>query len=94
MKSFVCSVLLTSVAGHVAVGFHNSANIERQANRILADQLYDYEQQIMGLRSRRSYEDGVRDGVTNSRNIQYMEGYHAALQNENQFSNIVTYSGE
>lgn len=64
----------------------NRLEVEKMSNQILRDQLSDYEQQIFTLKSSKTYEDGLADGVLNSKNIYYMAGYHAAIKQQNPFS--------
>lgn len=56
---------------------------------ILKDQLDDYSNQISSLKKSKTYEDGVRDGIANAHNGDYVRGYHAALKDNNEFSSIL-----
>lgn len=68
------------------INANNRVNLLSIESQILRDQVADYNQQIIQL-SLRTYEDGVRDGFSNSKSIQYVAGYHAATQ---QFMGIPT----
>ena len=60
-------------------------------SNILRDQVGDMAFQNAQLLSRRTYEEGLRDGVENSRISEYTRGYHAAI---NQAASAVTLSPE
>ena len=78
------SILLGSAAVMLASTFYSNmefykrdAIASRMQAEILRDQLSDLEFQI---RSNRTYEEGLKDGIENSKNIQYMLGYHACSE--------------
>jgi hypothetical protein len=63
--------------------------LSRQSEQILRDELADYNNQLAALRAARTYEEGVQDGIRNSANITYMQGYHAATHDANAFNGVV-----
>jgi hypothetical protein len=65
---------------------HKHLEIVESGADILRDQLADYSSQLLTLRSDRTYEDGVEDGMKNAQNIKYMQGYHAATRDQNIFA--------
>lgn len=56
--------------------------------RLQNENLFECRDKILDLSSRRSYEDGVRDGVENAKNVSYIQGYHAAISQNNPFTEI------
>lgn len=63
--------------------------LSRQSEQILRDELAYYSNQLAELRAARTYEEGLRDGITNATNSIYVQGYHAATRDQNAFSGIV-----
>ena len=79
MKALIgISLFVSAICVADAVHSRHVLSIQACTSDILRDQLSDYTQQIHELRSRRSYEDGLRDGIENADSINYMRGYHAA----------------
>ena len=68
--------------------------LSRQSEQILRDELADYNNQLAALRAARTYEEGLQDGITNSNNTLYMQGYHAATHDANAFDSIVNTENE
>lgn len=87
--------LVASVSAHAMVYFCQQANIARMSVELLKDEiriqnesLFKYRNEIVDLNSRRTYEDGVRDGVENAKNVAYVQGYHAAISQNNTFTEV------
>lgn len=68
----------------------NQLAMLEQRTDILKDQLEDYQFQIISLRQSKTYEDGLREGIENSKNAAYVNGYHNALKDQNIFSPIIS----
>jgi hypothetical protein len=62
------------------VSANNQLELVELQNKILVDQIQDLSDQLAAIRAARTYEDGVRDGIENSRDQSYMSGYHMAIQ--------------
>lgn len=62
---------------------------QRLNSQILEEQVADFQSDLVQLSARKTYEDGVRDGMTNSTNSSYTLGYHAAMSHGNPFVNVV-----
>lgn len=54
--------------------------IEVERSKVLVDQITDMGNQILDLRSRKTYEEGLKDGIENSQDRAYISGYHAATE--------------
>lgn len=68
---------------------HKHLEIVESGADILRDQMADYSEQLSSLRSAKTYEEGVDDGMKNAQNISYMRGYHAATRDQNVFTSAV-----
>jgi len=79
-------ILIISVLVHIIVSANTLINDQELDISILKDQVGDYAQQISVLRSQKTYDQGLEDGFKNSTNLQYVKGYHAALKDNNGFS--------
>lgn len=52
------------------------------ANKILEEQIADINSQLIMERSGPTYDDGVRDGIMNSKSQEYMAGYHKGIADQ------------
>ena len=72
------------------VSANNQLELVELQNKILVDQIQDLSDQLADLRSARTYEDGVRDGVENSKSIEWTNGYHLGISQNNHKDNQYT----
>ena len=93
-KSIFATVLVITWCLLAANSFYVSKilQIEQTRSAVLKDQLEDYMFQIQELKARKSYEEGLKDGFANMKNPEYVSGYHAALRDQNQFSQHISVS--
>lgn len=84
ITNLAISILLGSAAVMLASTFHSNmefykrdAVASRMQAEIMRDQMADM---IYQQRSTRTYADGVRDGVQNSKNADWISGYHACSE--------------
>lgn len=87
--------LVASLSTHAMIYFcketslaHMNAELLKDEIRIQNEDLFKYRNEIVDLTSRRTYEDGVRDGVENAKNVSYVQGYHAAISQNNPFTEV------
>lgn len=75
-------VLFFSLIISIQIAIHNKNmnDIEIARSKILENQIVDMSNQIIELNSRRTYEDGVRDGFEKRKDQSYVDGYHAATE--------------
>lgn len=83
-------VIMLTCLLHAWIGQHNLLVLAEQRSEILEDQLEDYELQLIKFGQLKTYEDGLRDGIENSKNAAYVSGYHNALKDQNIFSPIIS----
>jgi hypothetical protein len=92
--------IVTVAPAHWAIVASSNAESQRVATaaqieamklnaQILEEQVADFQSDLVQLSARKTYEDGVRDGMTNSTNSSYTLGYHAAMSHGNPFVNVV-----
>lgn len=87
--------LVASLSTHAMIYFCKEANMANLRVDLLKDEirvqnenLFEYRNKVLDLSSQRSYEDGVRDGIENAKNVSYVQGYHAAISQNNPFTEI------
>lgn len=82
MKPFLC-LLASILAIFIFILRIDSLTEQNQllqtGSNILRDQVNDMAFQNAQLLNRRTYEEGLRDGVENSQISDYIRGYHAAI---------------
>lgn len=81
--------LVTVAPAHWAIVTSSRNEAQRLNIQILEEQVADFQSDLVQLSARKTYEDGVRDGMTNSTNSSYTLGYHAAMSHGNPFVNVV-----
>lgn len=78
----VLGIALALSAGfnYVQIGRANTSEVVKAClegeNRLLKDQLNDI---TFKITSERSYEEGLTDGLVRSKNVGWVDGYHAAM---------------
>lgn len=73
-------VAIATLVGHYGVREYDRVATNLVLSEASADILRDQlANMLYELRSSRSYEEGVRDGVENAQNQSYMDGYHTAI---------------
>jgi hypothetical protein len=94
MKPFLClfaSTLCIFVLVLRIEKLESQNQLLQTESDILRDQVDDMAFQNAQLLSRRTYEEGLKDGIENSQISDYTRGYHAAI---NQTASAVTLSPE
>jgi hypothetical protein len=82
MKNFIVifiSVVLTYLVLNEYKIAKFRAEVLEQRNNILLDQMNDLSEQLASARAAKTYEQGIADGIQNSKDQSYMMGYHAAI---------------
>lgn len=82
MKPFLClfaSTLCIFVLVLRIEKLESQNQLIQTESDILRDQVDDMAFQNAQLLSRRTYEEGLKDGVENSKISEYTRGYHAAI---------------
>jgi len=93
MKSLhpsVFSIIICTFLIHALINSINTKEMMRMRNEILIDQIQDYAVQISTLKSNKTYEEGVKEGFTNSKDLKYIQGYHQATMDQNPFTELIT----
>ena len=82
MKPFLC-LIASILAIFIFILRIDSLTEQNQLlqieSNILRDQVSDMTFQNAQLLSRRTYEEGLKDGIENSQVSEYTRGYHAAI---------------
>jgi hypothetical protein len=81
--------LVTVAPAHWAIVTTSRSEAQKLNIQILEEQVADFQSDLVQLSARKTYEDGIRDGITNSANSSYTLGYHAAMSHGNPFVNVV-----
>lgn len=81
--------LIATTCCHLMVMFCQEIRILEANSKIQNEQIADFQNDIIMLSTQKTYEDGLRDGITNSKSSSYVQGYHAAISQNNNFSQVV-----
>ena len=82
--------LIATISCHLMIMFCTENKLLELNSKIQNEQISDFQNDIIKLCARKTYEDGLRDGVMNSKNSSYVQGYHAALNQSNNFSELIS----
>ena len=86
--------LVASVSCHFMIMFCAENRLLELNSKIQNEQISDFQNDIIMLSARKTYEDGLRDGIMNSKSSSYVQGYHAALNQSNSFSELISLDQE
>lgn len=88
MKTIFCCIgvcVLASIVHISILKIHSSeerSKLLELANSVLEEQVADISNQLLIERSELTYEDGLRDGIMNSKSQEYMAGYHKGIADQ------------
>lgn len=91
MKAFCFTMFVSSIIVHCLIWETKIAQKEASAymmsNNILHEQIDDMAQELAEYRNLPTYEEGLRDGIQNTKSVEYMAGYHNGLKHGSDHQN-------
>jgi hypothetical protein len=73
----VTAIALLSLSQYRQIGLEQQIDLHKIESQVLRDQLADLSQIYS---TRKTYEQGLEDGLRNSKNEDFVRGYHAASE--------------